>query len=119
MIKALQSAKTTKEKSELMLFNLSKLKHEIAIIEARYNMKSNYTEICEDAILKLSAIKAERENNFLNEDITIEVTGIQSIIDRVADCIEFGLDKVGDGILFPFDKAIDLCNSIFAIKNRK
>lgn len=119
MIRALKSAKTEKEKSELLLSNLSKLKNEIATIEARYKMKSDYTEICEDAILKLSAIKAERENKILTNDRALEVTRVQSIIDRVADCIEFGLDRVGDGILFPFDKAIDLCNSVFAIKNRK
>ena len=120
MIKVLKSNKEPNEKAEVLLHNLSKLKHEIATIEARYNMKSDYTEICEDAILKLSAMKAERQNNILSENITTgEKANVQSIVDRVADSIEVGLDKIGDGILFPFDKAISLFDSIFQGKHRK
>jgi len=119
MIKVSKSDKKSRERAEVLLYNLSKLKSEIANIEARYNMKSDYTEICEDAISRLSAIKAERENIISNKNVTTRVPRIQSIIDRIADGIEFGLDNVGDGILYPFDKAVDLYHYILSIKNRK
>ena len=38
---------------------------------------------------------------------------LQSIIDKAADCIEFGLDKMGDGIIFPAEKMAKACTAIF------
>jgi len=55
----------------------------------------------------------------LTEDITPTTKKLQSIIDKVADGIEFGLDKMGAGIIFPIEKIVNLCNAIPNIANRK
>ena len=144
MVKVLKSDKKHRERTEVLLDKLSELKREVAAIEARYNMNSDYTGIFEDAISRLTAIKVQRETDSLeddtfendsiengtlengtlehdtpDEDNTLEVKGVRSAVDRVADGIEFGLDKIGDGILFPIDKTIDLYHYLFAIKNRR
>jgi len=62
---------------------------------------------------------AERENKISNDAITAEPAGILSIIDRVADSIEFGLDKIGDGIAYPFDKAVNAGHTKLAVKDKK
>jgi hypothetical protein len=40
-------------------------------------------------------------------NVAQESGGLQSAIDKVADYIEFGLDRMGDGIAFPFKKMMD------------
>jgi len=44
---------------------------------------------------------------------------VQSIIDKVADCIEFGLDKMGDGMIFPMEKTVNALTAISKTVNRK
>jgi hypothetical protein len=51
-----------------------------------------------------------------NVNVVQESGGLQSAIDKVADYIEFGLDKMGDGMAFPFKKMID--SSTTASKNK-
>ena len=43
----------------------------------------------------------------------------QSLINNIADGIEFGLDKIGDGIILPIEKMINLCNAINHIAHKK
>ena len=52
------------------------------------------------------------QEEVLNEDDASPSIGLQSIIDKVADCIEYGLDKGSDGMIFPIDKIVDGCTAI-------
>ncbi len=144
-------AYSTKERAELLLSDLERLKAEVSTIEARYNvLKADYTKMCEDAIMKINTIKADLEKNHSNEVIksgisepelsnlearfklglmpadtylkqkgltkngdTPATKGVQSIVDKVADCIEFGLDKLGDGLVFPIEITVRICIRVF------
>lgn len=135
-------AYSTKERAELLLLNLQKLRAEVSAIEAHYDvLEADYTKICDDAMLKISSMKTDladaleskigelevfksemsgletrldswlapaetrlQPKEVLNEDIAPAPRGAQCIIDKAADCIEFGLDKIGDGIIFPAEK---------------
>jgi len=69
-----------------------------------------------DARFKLGLIPAEtywEQKEALAEAHALPVGQLQSIIDKVADCIEFGLDKIGDGIIFPAEKTVNACTAIF------
>lgn len=44
---------------------------------------------------------------------------LQTAIDKVADCIELGLDKVGDGLTFPIKKIVNVSTVIFKSGRRK
>ena len=57
----------------------------------------------------------QRKKN-LDVNVVQESGGLQSAIDKVADYIEFGLDKMGDGMAFPFKKIVD--SSTTASKNK-
>lgn len=51
-----------KEKAAMVLLNLVKLRQEISDIERRFNvLTANYAEICNEAILRVIAIKAVLE----------------------------------------------------------
>ncbi|HEX75761.1 MAG TPA: hypothetical protein G4O12_04170 [Dehalococcoidia bacterium] len=150
-------AHSTKERAELLLFNLQKLKTELSLIEARYDvLKADYTKICEDAILQINAIKADlekraegkigelqapkskmsnlearialglvpaergsKQKEVLSKYSTPSSGGVQSIIDKIADCIEFGLDKMGDGMIFPMEKTVNAFTAMSKTVNRK
>jgi len=152
-----REAYSTRERAKLLLSNLEKLKAEVSAIEARHDiLKTNYSQLCEEAISKISAVMADlerdpkskleesevftpdigtlearfklglvpmetylRQMGVLTEDITPTTEKLQSIIDKVADGIEFGLDKMGAGIIFPIKKIVNLCNAIPNIANRK
>lgn len=45
-------------------------------------------------------------------------SGAQTAVDRVADYIESGLDKIGDGIIYPFKKLAD-ASAVFKAEDRK
>lgn len=110
---------SAKEKAELLLSNLEKLKAEVAVTEVRYDMKADYTEMCEDAILRISEIRTDLEKGALSEDVTPTPGRFQSIINKAADCIEFGLDKIGDGIIFPAETMVHVYTSMVKAANRK
>ena len=53
-------AYSTKERAELLLLNLQKLRAEVSAIEAHYDiLKADYTKICDDAMLKISSMKTD------------------------------------------------------------
>jgi hypothetical protein len=67
---------------------------------------------------------AEAETDFqpektLNVNIVQDSGGVQSAIDKVADYIEFGLDKMGDGIAFPFKRLVDNSTTVSETKDKK
>jgi hypothetical protein len=55
----------------------------------------------------------------LNVNLVRESGGPLSAIDKVADYIEFGLDKLGDGIIFPFKKIADASTSVSRGRDKK
>ena len=152
-----REAYSTRERAELLLLNLEKLRAEVSAIEAHYGiLKADYTKICDDAMLKISTMKTDladaleskieqlegttsemsglearldsglapaetrlQPEEVLNEDIAPAPRRAQRIIDKAADCIEFGLDKMGDGIIFPAEKIIDACSVMFKKVNRR
>lgn len=143
----------TREKAELLLSNLQRLRTEISDIEAQYDiLEANYAQICEDAISKISVIKTDIEQELestigdadvikaeishlearfelglmpaetyktwkrlLEGDTTPKPKGLQAVNDKVADCIEFGLDRIGDGIIFLIEKIVNSFTVIFRI----
>ena len=55
---------STKERAELLLSSLERLRAEVSVIEARHGiLKADYTKICEDAILKISSMKTDLEKD--------------------------------------------------------
>jgi len=119
MAKELETVYSAKEKAELLLSNLEKLKVEVSVIQSRYDMKADHTKLCDDAMLRISEIRADLEKEVPNEHVTPTPGRFQSIIDKAADCIEFGLDKMGDGIIFPAEKMINVSTAIFNATSRK
>ena len=150
-------AYSTKERAELLLLNLQKLRAEVSAIEAHYDiLKADYTKICDDAMLKISSMKTDladaleskirelegtksemsswesrlesrlgpaeirlKAKEVLHQRVTPAPRSPQAIIDKAADCIEFGLDKMGDGITLPTKKIIDACSVMFKKANRR
>ncbi len=150
-------AYSTKERAELLLLNLQKLRAEVSAIEAHYDiLKADYTKICDDAMLKISSMKTDladaleskigevevfkpemsgwesrlesglvpaeirlKAKEVLHQGVTPAPRSPQAIIDKAADCIEFGLDKIGDCIIFPAEKIIDACSVMFKKVNRR
>lgn len=119
MAKELETAYSAKEKAELLLSNLEKLKVEVSVIQSRYDIKADYTKLCDDAILRISEIRADLEKEVPNEHLAPTPGWFQSIIDRAADCIEFGLDKMADGIIYPAEKIVNLSTAISNAMGRK
>lgn len=119
MAKELATVYSTKERAELLLSDLEKLKVEVSVIQSRYDMKADYTKLCDDAMLRISEIRTDLEKEVPNEHVTPTPGRFQSIIDRAADCIEFGLDKIGDGIIYPAKKMVNLSTAISNAMGRK
>ena len=63
MTKELKTVYSAKERAKLLLSSLQKLKADVAVIEAQYDMKDEYTKICEDAILRIMAMKTDLERD--------------------------------------------------------
>jgi hypothetical protein len=146
-----REAYSTKERAELLLQNLQKLRDEVSAVETQYDvLEADYTEICDDAISKISTLKtasahalessseesevfkSEMTNldarfklglvpveSYLEQKEALAEAGalppgqLQSIVDKAADCIEFGLDKIGDGIIFPAETMVNICSAVF------
>jgi len=82
VIEALKSTYSAKEKAELLLSNLEKLKAEVSAIEAQYNiLKDDYSKICEDAISKITAVKTALEKDMESKvgDLEIFQSGISNL----------------------------------------
>ena len=68
-----KEAYSTRERAKLLLSNLKKLRAEVSAIEARHDvLKANYTQICDDAILKIAAIKTDIER----DDAILKISAI-------------------------------------------
>jgi hypothetical protein len=157
MIEELKATYSAKERTELSLSNLEKLKAEVSVTEAQYNMlKADYTKICEDAISRINAVKTALEKDLKstvgdleiakprisnlearfklglvpaetylkqkgisNEDGAPSTVGLQLVINKAADCIEFGLDMIGEGAIFSGEKVINACAAILKVVTRK
>jgi hypothetical protein len=151
LIKKALETHSTKERADLLLSDLEKLKAKVSSIETRYGvLQTDFSRMCEEAIAKLSEIKAglgEDSNTTSKVDVnSIMVEGLnvlepeinnlkarfklgilpvdlkvkhqdiladtvkpvipktgpaQTAVDKAAEGIEFALDKIGDGMIFP------------------
>jgi hypothetical protein len=59
-----------------------------------------------------------KQEQVIREHVVSPPRGVQSAVDKVADYIESGLDKMGDGIIFPFKKLAD-ASTVFKTEDRK
>lgn len=112
-------------------------------------LQIDYTKMCEDAIAQINAMKAALEEGTEDKRLELEIlesemtimeagillglvpkedscegvvpalVGLQSVVDKTADYIEIGLDKIGDGMIFPIEKMVNLCTAIFGTVNSK
>lgn len=144
MSEELNTTSSAREKAELLLSNLEKLKSEVSAIETQYNvLTADYSKICDEAILKISAVKTALEEELSNKVRDLEAVkpeisnlearfklglvpvetylkekaapppeGLQAVVNKTADLIEFGLDKIGDGIITLGEKIADVTASI-------
>jgi hypothetical protein len=71
-----------KEKAELLVSDLEKLKAEASAIEAQYNiLKDDYSKMCEDAISKITAVKTALEKDIESKvgDLEIFRSGMNNL----------------------------------------
>ncbi|HIE17590.1 MAG TPA: hypothetical protein EYP71_05280 [Dehalococcoidia bacterium] len=135
VIEELKATYSAKQKAELLLLNLEKLKAEISSLESRYSLlTAGYTKICDDAIAWVSDVRSTLEKDIENRVGDLQVFNpkisnlearlmlglvssetcrrqkisktavspayFQPAVDRAASLIEFGLDRIGDGIIY-------------------
>ena len=68
MSEELNTKSLARERAELLLSNLEKLKSEVSAIETRYDvLTADYTKICDEAILRISAVKTAIEEELSNK----------------------------------------------------
>ena len=60
-----------------------------------------------------------KQKKVAKENDVLAKRGPQSIIDKVGDGIEIGLDSIGDGIIFPIEKIVNLSTAISRVIKRK
>ena len=168
LIKKALETHTTKERADLLLSDLEKLKARVSSIETRYGvLQTDFSRMCEEAIAKLSEIKSglgedsntttnmnannimvegfnvlEPEINNLkarfklgilpvdlkikHQDILVDTvkpgvpkTGpVQTAVDRTAVGIEFVLDKLGDGLIFPIVVLVNVYKALIKLIKR-
>ena len=87
--------------------SLNGVKPDISNVEARFDLGLVGPE------------KPVQQKRLLVETIKSSPGRPQSVIDRMASCIEFGLDKVGDAIIFPIKKLVDSSTAMFKWLNNK
>jgi hypothetical protein len=74
VIEALKVTYLAKEKAELLVSDLEKLKAEASAIEAQYNiLKDDYSKMCEDAISRINAVKTALEKDMESKVGNLEV----------------------------------------------
>ena len=168
LIKKALETYSTKERADLLLSDLEKLKARVSSIETRYGvLQTDFSRMCEEAIAKLSEIKSglgedsntttnmnannimvegfnvlEPEINNLkarfklgilpvdlkikHQDILVDTvkpgvpkTGpVQTAVDRTAVGIEFVLDKLGDGLIFPIVVLVNAYKALIKLIKR-
>lgn len=80
-IEELKATYSAKQKAELLLLNLEKLKAEISSLESRYRLlTAGYTKICDDAIARVSDVKS-----ILEKDIQNRVGDLQVFNPRISN----------------------------------
>ncbi|MCX6008663.1 MAG: hypothetical protein NTW48_01220 [Chloroflexi bacterium] len=82
VIEALKVTYLAKEKAELLVSDLEKLKAEASAIEAQYNiLKDDYSKMCEDAISKITAVKTALEKDIESKvgDLEIFRSGMNNL----------------------------------------
>ncbi|MGA7678286.1 MAG: hypothetical protein WCA51_07950 [Dehalococcoidia bacterium] len=82
VIEALKVTYLAKEKAELLVSDLEKLKAEASAIEAQYNiLKDDYSKMCEDAISRITAVKTALEKDMESKvgDLEIFRSGINNL----------------------------------------
>ena len=169
LIKKALETHSTKERADLLLSDLEKLKERVSSIETRYGvLQTDFSRMCEEAIAKLSEIKSglgEDRNTSLNmdvnnimveglnalepeinnlkarfklgilpvdlkvkhQDILVDIvkpkypkTGpVQTAVDRTAEGIEFALDKIGDGMIFPIVVLVKAYKALIKLIKRR
>jgi len=88
------------------------------IEEAKVTKADDY-ESSDRFELGLSEIDAYlQQKQSLNEK-SAKASGLQSGVDKAADFIEKGLDKVGDGLVFPIEKLVEVSSKLFKIVRNK
>ncbi|HIE17186.1 MAG TPA: HEAT repeat domain-containing protein [Dehalococcoidia bacterium] len=55
----------------------------------------------------------------VSPEVVLAPGRLQATIDKIADYIEFGLDKVGDGLIFPIRKIVDVSTIVFKTRKRR
>ena len=168
LIKKALETHSTKERAELLLSDLEKLKERVSSIETRYGvLQTDFSRMCEEAIAKLSEIKSElgedssptlhidtnsimveglnvlepeinnlkarfklgilpvdlkvKHQNILVDTAEPEYpkTGpVQTAVDRTAEGIEFVLDKIGDGMIFPIVMLVNAFKALIKLIKR-
>ncbi|MCK4331823.1 MAG: hypothetical protein KAW81_04605, partial [Dehalococcoidia bacterium] len=100
------------------------------------SMKTDLADALESKIRELEGTKSEmsswesrlesrlvpaeirlKAKEVVHQGVTPAPRGPQAIIAKAADCIEFGLDKIGDGIIFPAERIGNACTAIFKNAN--
>ena len=82
VIEALKVTYLAKEKAELLVSDLEKLKAEASAIEAQYNiLKDDYSKMCEDAISRITAVKTALEKDIESKvgDLEIFRSGMNNL----------------------------------------
>jgi len=82
VIEALKVTYLAKEKAELLVSDLEKLKTEASAIEAQYNiLRDDYSKMCEDAISRITAVKTALEKDIESKvgDLEIFRSGMNNL----------------------------------------
>jgi dynactin complex subunit len=82
VIEALKVTYLAKEKAELLVSDLEKLKAETSAIEAQYNiLKDDYSKMCDDAISRITAVKTALEKDIESKvgDLEVFQSGISNL----------------------------------------
>ena len=87
------------------------LKSKIRELEATKSEMSGWESRLESGLVPAEIRLKAKE--VVHQRVTPAPRDPQAIVDKAADCIEFGLDKIGDGIIFPAEIIGNACNAIF------
>ena len=77
------------------------IKPDVSDIEANFDFTTS------------ESIKSEKQEELIIKSIASPQRRIISVIDNIGKGIEFGLDKLGDILIFPIAKLVDLFGAIF------
>jgi hypothetical protein len=77
LIKKALETNSTRERAELLLADLEKLKEKVSSIETQYDiLQTDFSKMCEDAIARLSEIKTDLDPLYAHEKPTVNVKSI-------------------------------------------